>query len=194
MTNIEDGQKTALSIIGPKLKSVEQDDGAPRLQPDMMEIGEFTAAAALACGSLDRDCIGLIVHQVIDLIPQFASDVRAVNGVLSILASIGPENEVEAMLAVQMVAVHFASTQATTRAMHPKTPPAIRNMELKHAGQLMRTYTQQMEALNRNRGKGQQKMTVEHVNVHEGGQAIVGNVEGPQRGRTQKLGEQPDGA
>ena len=27
-------------------------------------------------------------------------------------------------------------------------------------------------------GKGQQKVTVEHVHVHEGGQAIVGNVEG----------------
>jgi hypothetical protein len=33
-----------------------------------------------------------------------------------------------------------------------------------------------MEALNRHRGKGQQKMTVEHVHVHDGGQAIVGFV------------------
>ena len=31
-----------------------------------------------------------------------------------------------------------------------------------------------MEALNRYRGKGQQKMTVEHVHVHDGGQAMVG--------------------
>jgi hypothetical protein len=31
--------------------------------------------------------------------------------------------------------------------------------------------------LNRHRGKGQQKVTVEHVHVHEGGGAIVGNVE-----------------
>ena len=35
-----------------------------------------------------------------------------------------------------------------------------------------------LEALNRHRGKGQQKVTVEHVHVHNGGQAIVGNVEG----------------
>ncbi len=35
-----------------------------------------------------------------------------------------------------------------------------------------------MEALNRHRGKGQQKMTVEHIHVGEGGQAIVGNVQG----------------
>jgi len=41
---------------------------------------------------------------------------------------------------------------------------------------LARTFTAQMEALTRYRGKGQQKMTVEHVHVHQGGQAIVGNV------------------
>jgi hypothetical protein len=32
--------------------------------------------------------------------------------------------------------------------------------------------------LNRHRGKGQQKVTVDHVHVHSGGQAIVGNVQG----------------
>jgi hypothetical protein len=38
-------------------------------------------------------------------------------------------------------------------------------------------------------GKGQQKVTVEHVHVHEGGQAIVGNVEGG--GRRVKTENQP---
>ena len=41
----------------------------------------------------------------------------------------------------------------------------------------MALYTQQVAALNKHRGKGQQKVTVEHVNVHAGGQAVVGNVE-----------------
>jgi hypothetical protein len=34
----------------------------------------------------------------------------------------------------------------------------------------------QIEALQRYRGKGQQKFTVEHVHVNAGGQAIVGAV------------------
>jgi len=33
-----------------------------------------------------------------------------------------------------------------------------------------------LEALQRYRGKGQQKVTVEHVHVNAGGQAIVGTV------------------
>ena len=39
------------------------------------------------------------------------------------------------------------------------------------------------EALNRHRGKGQQKVTVEHVHVHAGGQAIVGAVTAGEGGK-----------
>jgi len=46
-----------------------------------------------------------------------------------------------------------------------------------------------LESLNRHRGKGQQRVTVEHVHVHEGGQAIVGNIEGG--GVAAKSKEQP---
>ena len=34
-----------------------------------------------------------------------------------------------------------------------------------------------LDALNKHRGKGQQKVTVEHIHVAAGAQAIVGNVE-----------------
>jgi hypothetical protein len=44
-----------------------------------------------------------------------------------------------------------------------------------------------LESLNRHRGKGAQKVTVEHVHVHEGGQAIVGTV-GDRGGRTEIKG------
>jgi hypothetical protein len=39
-----------------------------------------------------------------------------------------------------------------------------------------RTFAAQMSALEQYRSKGEQKMTVQHVRVAEGGQAIVGNV------------------
>ena len=48
---------------------------------------------------------------------------------------------------------------------------------LNQANKLSRTYTLLLDALNRHRGKGQQKVTVEHVHVHSGGQAVVGVVE-----------------
>ncbi|HSF93104.1 MAG TPA: hypothetical protein VLA51_13000, partial [Paracoccaceae bacterium] len=41
---------------------------------------------------------------------------------------------------------------------------------------LARTYTMQMDALKRYRTGGQQKVTVGHVTVNAGGQAVVGAV------------------
>ncbi len=44
------------------------------------------------------------------------------------------------------------------------------------AVRLLRTFTSQMEALNRHRGKVGEPVVVGNVNVNDGGQAIVGAV------------------
>jgi hypothetical protein len=44
------------------------------------------------------------------------------------------------------------------------------------ATKLQRTFVAQVEALSKLRRGGEQKVTVEHVHVHAGGQAIVGAV------------------
>jgi hypothetical protein len=41
---------------------------------------------------------------------------------------------------------------------------------------LARTFTTQIEALKRYRSTGEQKMTVQHVTVNDGGQAVIGQV------------------
>jgi hypothetical protein len=51
-----------------------------------------------------------------------------------------------------------------------------RQQSLSQGSKLSRTSAALIEALNRHRGKGQQKVTVEHVHVHSGGQAVVGVV------------------
>jgi hypothetical protein len=65
-----------------------------------------------------------------------------------------------------------------------------RRENLAQANKLSRTYATLLEALNRHRGKGQQKVTVEHVHVHSGGQAVVGVVENPGRGSQGKPEDQ----
>jgi hypothetical protein len=81
------------------------------------------------------------------------------------------------MLAVQMVSTHFAALECLRRAAVADQSLAARDALLRHASRLMTLYTQQLAALDKHRGKGQQKVTVEHVHVHSGGQAIVGSVE-----------------
>ena len=89
----------------------------------------------------------------------------------------------EAMLAAQMVATHTMIMDCSKRALLQTQTFEGKNMNLNQVNKLMRTYTTQMEALNKHRGKGQQKMTVEHVHVGEGGQAIIGSVEGGKNGK-----------
>ena len=62
---------------------------------------------------------------------------------------------------------------------------------LSQANKLSRTYAVLLDALNRHRGKGQQKVTVEHVHVHAGGQAVVGSIETPGGGDQRQSEDQP---
>lgn len=93
------------------------------------------------------------------------------------LTSIAPKDGIEKMLAHQMVATHSAAMECLRRGMIQGQSFEGRDQNLKHATKLLSVYVRQMEALDKHRGKGQQKITVEHVTVEAGGQAIVGNVE-----------------
>ncbi|MDN4986570.1 hypothetical protein QY049_25760 [Bradyrhizobium sp. WYCCWR 13022] len=97
---------------------------------------------------------------------------------LSFLAGLEPKDELEGMLAAQLLASHNAAMECYRRAMISEQTFEGRKENLNQANKLSRTHTTLLEALNRHRGKGQQKVTVEHVHVHSGGQAIVGNVAG----------------
>ena len=97
------------------------------------------------------------------------------NFVMSVVRSIEPRDGLEAMLATQMGAIHAATMTLARRLNHVET---IRQQDAaeRALNKLARTFTTQMDALKRYRTGGQQRVIVEHVTVHEGGQAIVGAV------------------
>jgi hypothetical protein len=84
------------------------------------------------------------------------------------------------MLASQMAAVHMATMTFARRLNHVDNIPQQDSAE-RAFNKLARTFTTQVEALKRYRTGGEQRVTVQHVNVSEGGQAIVGNVSTPVR-------------
>ncbi|TXM94726.1 hypothetical protein [Methylobacterium sp. WL116] len=99
----------------------------------------------------------------------------ALNAGLAAVSGIGPQNEVEAMLATQMVGVHEVAMEMLTRTKLADTTDALERYGAL-ATKLLRTYTAQVEALAKLRRKGEQTVRVEHVHVYPGSQAIVGNV------------------
>lgn len=92
------------------------------------------------------------------------------------MTGIGAQDEVEGILAVQMVATHVAAIGALRR-LKDSGMVTQQDSNGNLAIKLLRTFTMQVEALQRYRGKGQQKVAVEHVHVHDGGQAVVGAVQ-----------------
>jgi hypothetical protein len=89
-----------------------------------------------------------------------------------------PKNATEAMLAVQMFGVHNAAIMFLKGAVKEGQTFQGTDANVLRATRLMRLFIEQLEAMAKLKGKaGQQKVTVEHVHVHSGGQAIVGSVD-----------------
>ena len=98
-----------------------------------------------------------------------------INRLFAVAQSIGPRDEVEALLAVQMAAVHCASMEVARHLINSQN--LIQRESSSNAlTKLTRTFAAQVETLKRYRSTGEQSIRVQHVTVNEGGQAIVGNV------------------
>jgi len=102
-------------------------------------------------------------------------DEGGLNFMLSVIKGIEPRDQLETMLAAQMAAVHVASMTFARRLVHVETIPQQDSAE-RAFNKLVRTFAMQMEALKRYRTGAEQKVTLQHVSVTEGGQAIIGNV------------------
>jgi len=123
----------------------------------------------------------LLIDQVLQALWVKNSNEKAIDGqidaTLTALIGISPQDELEGMMAAQLIASHNAAMECHRRAMLGDQTFEGRRENLNQANKLSRTWATLVEALNRYRGKGQQKVTVEHVHVHAGGQAMVGNIE-----------------
>ncbi|MCB2128479.1 MAG: hypothetical protein KDE03_05230 [Rhodobacteraceae bacterium] len=104
---------------------------------------------------------------------------------LGVVVGLEPRNEIEAMLAAQMAAVHVCAMDASRRYLWGESLASKDSAE-RALTKLTRTFAAQMETLKRYRSKGQQVVRVERVTVNEGGQAIVGPVQHRGRGDDEK--------
>ena len=102
---------------------------------------------------------------------------------LALTHSIAPKDEIEAMLACQMLVAHLASMDASHRAIHVEQTPGGRQAYMSLTRKLMTLFTAQIDALNRYRGKATvQRVVVERVYVAPCAQAIVGAIAAEGRG------------
>ena len=81
------------------------------------------------------------------------------------------------MLAAQLLSIHELQQISTAMAnglTHLEAKKYFTNISIK----LANTFVQQANLMSKLQGNGGQKIIVEHVDIHQGGQAIVGNING----------------
>jgi hypothetical protein len=109
--------------------------------------------------------------------PKDVSPCQRLELAASALTEMEPSNATEAMLALQMIAVHDAALLFLVRATQENQRFDGCDANVLRATRLMQVFNEQLEAMQKLKGKaGRQKVTVEHVHVHQGGHAIVGAV------------------
>jgi len=156
---------------------------------DVVSIGlehpDAAVGSALLCNSTGTSSTvfaGVLVEGLMQATAHKGeAQAKALNDALAVVQALHPQDEVEAMLAAQMAMVHRAVMHSARRLEHCDTLQQLEAHD-RCLNRLSRTYTAQVDALKRYRSGGQQRMTVEHVHVHEGGQAIVGTVNQGQGG------------
>ena len=130
-----------------------------------------------AFGTTNGEFAEGLIKQLADVVGKGKVPNEAdLNYMIAMVQCIAPRDETEAMLAAQMAAIHIATMTAARRLGN------VENIQQQDSAsnmlnKLARTFSGQVEALKKYRSTGEQNIRVQHVNVSEGGQAIVGNVQ-----------------
>ncbi len=126
-------------------------------------------------GFNDMDGAALLFQQLLNANQASAQESKA-NGLMAFVEGIAPQSPLEGLLAGQMATAHNMAMEFSRRATVEGQSVEAVDRNINRATKLMRTFTAQIEALQKLRNKGQQKITVQHVQVGHGGQAIIGDV------------------
>jgi hypothetical protein len=99
-----------------------------------------------------------------------------VNAVLAFIEGVGPKNEMEAALAIQMACTHAVTMAVMSRAggayggdRHVATMASA-------SARLLNAFANQVETMRRLRNGGTQVIRVERIEVSDSAQAIIGNI------------------
>lgn len=130
-----------------------------------------------AFGTSDTKAVMQFLHQIEFALPGGRDAARCnIDYAVSTLEGINPKDQLEGLLALQIMTTHTLAMEFMRRAMGENQTVEGVDRNMNRLTKLLATFVAQVEALNRHRGKGEQKVIVKHVHVHEGGQAIVGAV------------------
>jgi hypothetical protein len=151
--------------------AVDRQEGSQVFQVSPAGVHADAADARLmnAFGTTNLDLAERLLQQIINTTNVQPSGVpisaKNLNAALAAVTGIEPQDEAEAMLAAQMVGVHWVAMAllSTAGSTNDRT---LLNDTGNLAVKLLRTYTTQLEALKRYRSAGEQRVVVQHQHVN----------------------------
>ena len=178
-TALDKCQKRDRARAGPvKFKKI----GDRQVTHIEQEWDKFFPQMTETTGSTDIHFFKTLFCQVTSTLPKEESD-NASNFIAAFMHGLKPRDEMEGILIAQMVGTHNLLMEYMKRAVIPEQYLEAAEDYTNRAYKLLNVFLRQMEALQKYRGKtSQQKVIVEHVHIHEGGQAVVGHIESRPRG------------
>jgi hypothetical protein len=166
-----------------KLQGASRDSSTSPFESLIEKDALLKAKYAEAFGTADTDLQAHLVFQAWQCFPGVLNAKKdhkeiwqACNTALAFLAEIKPRNPIEAMLATQMLATHNSAMESFTHAMLAGQTFEGRKARMDYATKMTRTFAAQMDALKKYREGASPKMTIGHVHVNDGAQAVVGQV------------------
>ncbi len=167
-----------------KFKNVKDDSGNPGITlgnpDDPLTPVKMLEALGTPNANLQEQVLNQVIQTFKGTVSTEGADydkvAPALNNAMAILNGIGPQDEIEGMLAVQMISAHNLVMDAMQRAMLGGQTFEGKKANVDYATKMPRTFMTQIETLRKYRTGVPQKMIVGRVNVSEGGQAIVGTV------------------
>jgi hypothetical protein len=183
----EHGDSGAESIGGRTPRYRAPEDESRRRHFDVDRILEKASQAHLdrsvefervseALGTRDTDFVWGLIIQIIDAVGEYHQG-EAIGFALSVIKEQRPRDHLERMLVAHAVVAHLAAMRfAEDLSPGLNFEVAQRDFALKAATSFSRLFASHLSALKQYRSGGEQRVTVRHVSVSDGAQAIVGNV------------------
>jgi hypothetical protein len=150
--------------------TVEQEGTQVRIAPAGVHADAAAARVMNAFGATSTDLAERLMMQIITATHLQSSgtpvSAETLNAALAAVTGIAPRDEAEAMLAAQMVSVHWLAMTMLQRAALDQPSFEIYDSIVNRATKLLRTYTAQLDALKRYRSAGEQRVVVQHQHVN----------------------------
>lgn len=171
----KDKKEKVAHLRKTKVSFIKRDEGEGFKIKDLSK-KEVMAGFLEAFGSYDLDISCGLVNTLSSILGDSDSiSEENLNFAIAFVRQIEPQDPIEAMLAIQMLGNHLISCKTLYRAgLKDQTFDGL-SENINRATKLTRTFISQMDALKKYRNKGSQKITVEHININDGGKAVIGS-------------------